>query len=588
MAPQDIERRLTTILVADVVGYSRLMEADESGTLAQIKANRREVIEPKTAQHNGRVVKLMGDGTLMEFASVTDAVLFAMEVQRAMIARNEQVPEERRIIYRVGITLGDVIVEGDDIYGEGVNLATRLEGLADSGGVVVSASVHDQIVGKLDVAFDDMGECKLKNLTQPVHAYRAVIASPGKGAEQEGAVEAVIGRPAIAVLPFDNMSGEPEQEYFSDGLSEDIITALAAWRTFPVIARNSTFAYKGQSIDIRQVAKDLGVRYVLEGSVRKAGNRVRVTAQLIEGKSGKHVWAKRYDRDLEDIFAVQDEITASIAAEIEPEMSKAEISAVAHKRPDNLGSWELYLQGLSNMPSYGKHREETKQLFRQSIDADRSFAGAYAALALCHAADIYALRTDDVEASIGQMFDLAKRASLIDPQNFRGHQALCRAHFWKGDHANAVKAGRRAVELNPSAPESYEVLAVALTHLGRPEEAERCAKTCLKLSPVDPRIHDYYFQLMQASLAQGRFEEAWRHMQPCLEARPHDVVLLGFRTILLGHLGRRDEAAACLADYLARRKIKTADDYRKLFIPNSAIVEINLEGLRKAGWKDGG
>ena len=265
-------------------------------------------------------------------------------------------------------------------------------------------------------------------------------------------------------------------------------------------------------------------------------------------------------------------------------MPMADISSVIQKRPENLSAWELYLRGQATMASYRDARPETKDLFEKSIASDPTFAAAYAALAHCHSQDIFDQRTDDVDASIAIMFDLANKAHQIDPQNFRVHQVLCRAHFWKGDFNRAVEAGRKAVELNPSSPESYERLASALTHSGNPEEAETCARMCLKLSPVDPELRDYYFQLMQATLGQRHFEEAFEHLTRCLNARPHDIALLGFKAVLLGHLGRRAEAETCLAEYLSKRKLKSVDDYRTIFVPNSTLFEINLEGLRKAGW----
>ena len=460
MAATRAQRRLAAILSADVVGYSRLMGGDEAGTLAVLKAHRQELIDPKVEEYFGRVVKLMGDGMLAEFPSVVDAVQCAVDIQRQMVARNVDTPADSCVEFRVGINLGDVIIDGDDIYGDGVNVAARLQEAAEPGGVYVSGDVFRQVEGKVAIEFQDLGERELKNIENPVRAYRVVEGAAGSapGAKSIGASTS---RPGVAVLPFDNISGDPEQEYFSDGLTEDIITSLAAWRSFPVVARNSTFAYKNQSPDVRQVAKDLGVRYVLEGSVRKSGNRVRITAQLIDGLTSNHMWADRYDRDLEDVFAVQDELTGNIVAAVQPEMSNAEMLAVTQKRPDNLNSWELYLHGMVNMKSYGRHRDETKRLFQQSIEADPTFADAYAALALCHSADIYAMRAASIGQSIATMSEVAAQAIAIDPRNFRVHQVLCMAHFWEGEYEKAVLSGRKAVELNPSSADAFEALAAA-------------------------------------------------------------------------------------------------------------------------------
>ncbi len=317
MAEERVQRRLAAILTADLVGYSRFMEADEEGTLARLKSLREELFDPKIAEHHGRIVKTTGDGVLVEFASAVDAVRCAVEVQRHLTERNNATPENQRLELRVGINVGDIIIEGEDIYGDGVNVAARLEGLAEPGMVYISGSVFDQVAGKLDAAFDDLGEQKVKNITKPVRVYR----TRGQAGEETAygdvsAVASLPDKPSIAVLPFNNLSGDPDQEYFADGMTEDIITGLTRFRSLFVIARNSTFAYKGKSPDVREVARDLGVRYILEGSVRRGGERIRITGQLIDAATGNHLWAEHYDRELEDIFAVQDEVTEAIVAAI--------------------------------------------------------------------------------------------------------------------------------------------------------------------------------------------------------------------------------------------------------------------------------
>ncbi len=339
MKPENEERRLTTILATDVVGYSRLMGADESDTLSALKAHRKELIEPMSRQYGGRTVKLMGDGALMEFASVVDAVLFAVEVQCALREHNADVPAERQIVYRIGINIGDIIVEGDDIYGDGVNIAARLEGLSEPGGICVSRNVFDQVKNKIDVGFEDLGDQQVKNIKEPVLIYK-VTTGPcerlkGDLAIVAGATACSTEKPAIAVLPFDNMSGDEEQEYFADGITEDLITELARFQNLVVIARNSTFTYKGKAIRVKDVARDLGVHYVVEGSVRKAGNRVRVTAQLIESKTEKHVWAERYDRELTDIFEIQDEVTKAIIGALPSRLEAADIERIKRKPPQD-------------------------------------------------------------------------------------------------------------------------------------------------------------------------------------------------------------------------------------------------------------
>ena len=340
MAEERVQRRLAAILVADVVGYSRLIEADEEGTRTRIRSLHAEVIDPRIEADGGRIVKTSGDGILVEFGSVVDAVRNALAIQEAMSGRDSNLPEDSRIRFRVGINVGDVIVEGDDIHGEGVNVAARLEGLCEPGEVYVSTAVHDQVEGKLAVTFENLGEQTLKNISKPTRVYRVSI-SPEEAtvrSEEATGVPSLPDKPSIAVLPFENMSGDPEQEYFADGIAEDIITALSRFNWFFVIARNSSFSYKGTSPDIRQVASELGVQYVLEGSVRKAGNRVRITAQLIDATTGRHVWAERYDRELDDIFAVQDEITGAITGAVAPSFVAAEAKRAARKAPGQRGS----------------------------------------------------------------------------------------------------------------------------------------------------------------------------------------------------------------------------------------------------------
>ncbi len=347
-----VQRRLAAILAADVAGYSRLMGADEEGTLACLKAIRRELSDPKVKEHRGRIVKTTGDGLLIEFASVVDAVRCAVEVQRAMAERNTDVPPDRRIELRMGINLGDIIKDGRDIYGDGVNVAARLEGLAEPGGICVSRVVRDQVRDRLAFAFEDMGEQQVKNIARPVRVHRIKLfeeeGSPAVRPSHQATATplAVPDKPSVAVLPFTNMSGDPEQEYLADGIAEDVITALSRYPSLFVIARNSCFTYKGRAVDVKQVGRDLGVRYVLEGSVRKAGNRIRVTAQLVEAQTGNHVWAERYDRDLVDIFAVQDEITEAATIAVAPAVADAERQRAMRKAPESLDVWAAYQRGL--------------------------------------------------------------------------------------------------------------------------------------------------------------------------------------------------------------------------------------------------
>jgi adenylate cyclase len=388
LAEERVERRLAAILCADVVGYSRLMGADEEKTLAVLKGHRRELIDPLIDQHRGRIFKTTGDGMLIEFASVVDAVRCAVVMQQGMEDRSANLPESERIRFRIGINLGDIMVDEGDMFGDGVNVAARIEALAAPGEICVSASVREQVGEKLPIGFADLGEHGVKNIARPVRVYRVERgAEPHTGAADDPTKVPLSAsdRPSLAVMPFTNMSGDPEQEYFVDGIVEDIITGLSRIKWLHVIARNSTFVYKGRAVDVKQVGRDLGVRYVLEGSLRKVGNRVRLTAQLIEAASGRHVWAERYDRALDDIFAVQDEITLSVVGYIEPSLRQAEIELAKRKRPDSLDAYDLYLRALPYaMVFMPGDADKALPLLRQSIELEPGFAAAHAAAAWCH------------------------------------------------------------------------------------------------------------------------------------------------------------------------------------------------------------
>src|SRR5438874_2347635 len=375
-----MERRLTAILAADVVGYSRLMGIDEAGTLAALKAVQTELIDGKIAQHQGRIVKLTGDGILAEFPSVVNALACASEVQRGVRERNTDVPQNRRIEFRVGVNVGDVIVEGDDIYGDGVNVASRLESVADPGGITVSQAVRDHVGNRLDLAFEDRGEEKLKNIEKPVHVYSVILEDANDG----NMTSMKQDRPSIAVLPFNNMSGDPEQEYFSDGITEDIITDLSKVSGLLVIARNTAFTYKGKAVKIQQVAQELGVPFILEGSVRKAGARVRVTAQLINCKKGSHVWAERFDRDLTDIFAIQDEITHAIVEQLRVKLLPQEKKSIQQTPTDNVEAYTFYLKGRQFIERRSKaYYHLAREMFAKAVELDPFYARAYAGIADC-------------------------------------------------------------------------------------------------------------------------------------------------------------------------------------------------------------
>ena len=591
MAREGIERRLTTIMSADVVGYSRLMAADEAGTFAQLKTHRREVIEPKATEHHGRVVKLTGDGTLMEFGSVVDAVNFAVEVQQAMVERNASVPEALQIRYRVGINLGEIIVDGEDIYGDGVNIAARLEGLAEPGGICISGKVYEEVRNKLTTAFEDMGEQEVKNIPEPVRVYRWTDADadsmPGM-AGVEGALP-LPDKPSIAVLPFTNMSGDPEQEFFADGMAEDIITCLSHHRWFFVIARNSSFTYKGHATDVKQVAKELGVRYVLEGSVRKAGNRVRVTAQLIDATTGNHIWAEHYDRELDDIFALQDEITETIVASVEPELGAVERERARRKPPENLDAWGSYQRGLWHLFDDVKRDAltEAKRLFQRACELDPGFAVAHAELAYTHVAEIIRGLTDDPEASLDEAADAAERAVALDARDPAARCALGRVLIFRHAYERAIAEMEAAIGLNASFSRGYYGLGMALMYGGRPEESIPQFEKGIRLSPRSPVLWAYWMMLGLAYINLEKYEEAAASFEKAIEQPNAAFMAFAYAAAALGHLGRTDEARAVLAEAETRKPGFSIDTVRSTagqLGPHSGVDRI-VDGLRKAGMR---
>ena len=450
MPEERVERKLVAILAADVAGYSRLIGLDEEGTLARLKTLRREVIDPEIASHRGRIVKTTGDGLLIEFASVVDAVRCAVAVQRACVEGESALPQDRRMEFRIGINLGDIVVEGEDILGDGVNIAARLEGIADPGGICISGVVHDQVRSKVEVEFGDLGRQNLKNIAQPVQAYRVLLEKAATATPLP-----LPDKPSIAVLPFQNMSGDPDQEYFADGMVEDIITALSRIRWLFVIARNSSFTYKGQAVDVKQVGRALGVRYVLEGSVRRGGNRVRVTAQLIDALSGAHVWAERYDRDLSDIFAVQDEITASVAGVIEPALAEAEQQRALRKPTESLDAWEAYQRGMWHFNKYGAEENRTAQgFFRQAMAIDPNFSPAHYGYALALQWDVWHYSTRSLLEVQGPARAEASRAVALDDKDAMGHAVLAHMLLWGSEWEPAIAEARTALALTRTAPSS--------------------------------------------------------------------------------------------------------------------------------------
>jgi len=589
MAEERVERRLTAILAADVAGYSRLMAADEEGTLAALKTLRREVADPKIKEHRGRIVNTTGDGLLSEFASVVDAVRCAVEVQSEIAARNADVQAERRIDFRIGINLGDIMIDENDIFGDGVNVAARLEALADPGGICVSRVVRDQVRDKLAVPFEDMGEQQVKNIARPVRAYRVVLtAMAGRASTpSEATPPPLLDRPSIAVLPFHNLGGDPEQEYFVDGITEDIITALSKWRWFLVIARNSTFAYKGKSVDLKEVGRELGVRYVLEGSMRRAGERMRISGQLINIATGTHLWAERYDRDLTDIFAVQDDITSRVAAAIEPALSRAEIQRVIAKRPEHMGAWDYCQRGFwhvhkgartDGIAAYG--------LFRQALALDPNLADAHVGLARALIVQWDYGSVEDFAPFVRQARDSALQALAFDSENPQTQYVLAQTSLWAGDARAAIAHASRAIELNENFALGHFYLGIALSLDGRHEEALEAIETGWRLSPRDPRASTWLANKARVFYHLRRYEEAVETALSARHIRPHAY---GFLVLVASYaqLGRNEEARSALADMraLPGASEKTTRWYLDRYSDPVAREHMS-DGLRKAGLLD--
>src|SRR5882724_8231585 len=516
-----MERRLSAILAADVVGYSRLMGDNEAATLAALKKLRSDVIDRKIAEHQGRIVKLTGDGMLIEFPSVVNAVACAADVQRGMRARNSGVPQERRIEFRMGVNVGDVIVEGGDIFGDGVNVAARPESIAPVGGITVSQSVRDHVGKQLDLSFEDFGERRLKNIEHPIRVYSISLDAPSSGQTSDTASASPEEKPSIAVLPFINMSGDPEQEYFSDGITEDIITDLSKVSALFVVARNTAFTYKGKSVKVQEVAKELGVDFVLEGSVRKAGSRVRVTGQLIDGKKGGHMWADRYDRDLTDIFAIQDEITHAIVEQLKVKLLPQEKKSIGQTPTDNVEAYTYYLRGRDFFNRLSKrYFELARRMFAKAVELDPLYARAYAGIADCDSFQFLwyredipiesiletsakALALDDKLAephashglalSLMQQYEEAtaefEKAIALDSNSYGAHYLYARASFSQGELERAAALFERAAEIKPDDYQSVCLLIQVYRSLGRDRDSKDAARKGVKLAERELTLH---------------------------------------------------------------------------------------------------
>ena len=586
-------RKLAAILAADVVGFSRLAGADEDRTLARLRALRSDLIDPTIAVHHGRIVKRTGDGALVEFRSVVDAVRCAVEIQNAMVERNAGVPSDRRIEFRIGIHLGDVVEEADgDLMGDGVNIAARLEGIAQPGAICLSEDAYRQVRARLDLEVNDLGAIQLKNIVEPVRVYSLQVGLPAQakpGASTaptppEKPAERLVlpDRPSIAVLPFQNMSGDSEQEYFADGMVEDIITGLSRIKWLFVIARNSSFVYKGKAIDIRQVGRELGVRYVLEGGVRKAGNRLRITAQLIEAETGAHLWADKFDGALEDVFDLQDQITDRVVGIVEPSLQRSEIERSRQKHPDSLGAYDLYLRALPFMTFVQLGDARTAAVFlTDALKIDPNYIAARARLAHCH--EIFFGRDGFGEADKTAAL---RHAHVVTASDTDDATALAVAALvitlLTRERGAALSAIERALALNPSCATALYFGSTMYGFAARPVEATAAANRALRLSPFDPVIFHAHLALGLAAIVEARYDEAASHCAKAVQANPRFGNLLFFHAASLALAGRQDEAAQ-----VARRHMEMVPSARIAMLSEfgfaSALTDKLIEGVRLLG-----
>jgi adenylate cyclase len=581
MAEARVERRLAAILAADVAGYSRLMGNDEERTLTALKTCRRELIDPKLAEHRGRIVKTTGDGALIEFASAVDAIRCAMEIQRGMAERNAVIPEDRRIEFRIGINVGDVIIDEGDIYGDGVNIAARLESLASPGAICLSENAYTQIKGKLPLDVSDMRPQQLKNIAQPVRVFSVQI--------QNAPMHQTLSlpdRPSIAVLPFQNMSGDPEQEYFADGMVEDIITGLSRIKWLFVIARNSSFTYKGRAIDVKQVGRELGVRYVLEGSVRKAGNRVRITGQLIEASTSAHLWADRFDGALEDVFELQDRVTSSVVAAIAPKVEQAEIERSKRKPTNNLDAYDYYLRGVEGIHS--QTRESTSdalRLFHKAFELDPGFASAYAMAAFCYSQRKAFGWVTNRSQDIAEAAPLARRALELtrDDALAISRVGLVLAYVVEDFDAGALFIERARV-LNPNLSAVWHASGWLKVWTGEPETAIEHLERFVRISPLDPLLQSVRSAIAFAHVFAGRFTEAVPFAEKALADSPNSHQALRATALSCALAGRTEQAQKAIGRLL---QVDPTFRVSKLLhltpLQRPQDIARYQEGMRKAG-----
>ncbi len=578
-----MERRLAAILCADMVGYSRMMSGDEAGTLTALKSIRRDIIDPTISAHRGRIVKQTGDGLLAEFPSAVAAVEAARGIQTEIAHRNSVPSSERPMQFRIGINLGDIIIEEDDIFGDGVNIAARLESRADPGAILVSAAVHDQVARRLKLAFEAVGELDLKNITGPVRAYR--IAGPAEGSGHV-AGPALPEKPSIAVLPFTNMGGDAAQEYFSDGITEDVITELSRFRGLFVIARNSSFVYKGRSVNVRDVGQELGVQYVLEGSVRPSGQHIRVNAQLIDAETGHHVWAERYDRRSDDIFAVQDELTETIAATLEARVGAAAQERVRRKPPGSLKAYDYVLRGESIISRTSEDNRRAREMFLKATELDPDCARAWAGIAMSELIDWLSRWGDDPAKALDQAYTAARKAVALDDLDGHSHRILGNILLQQGEFDRSGEHLEWALSRNPNDANSYCSLGALFNCVRELQKALTAIATGIRLNPHHPSWYLWY--RAAAQIMEGSYEEAVASLRTALTRFPDFVTPHRHLAVAYMRLGRESDARMEVAEILkldpGYNLANLAERLRFKYLEDS---ERYLDDLRRAGMPDG-
>src|SRR5216683_3096497 len=577
-----MERRLAAIFAADVAGYSRLVGADEEGTLARLSSHRRELIEPKIAEHQGRLVKIMGDGVLAEFASPVKAVRCAIDVQHGMAERNADIPEGARIEFRIGINLGDVVVEDGDIFGDGVNVAARLENIAEPGAVFISRAVRDFVTDAAELVLEDLGEQPLKNIAKPVQVFR--IAAPAQAvAAAQAPAPAVPHKPSIAVLPFTNMSGDAEQEYFTDGMTEDLITDLSKISALFVIARNSSFAYKGRSVKVQEIGRDLGVRFVLQGGIRKVGNRVRITAQLIDAGSGGHLWAERFDRDLTDIFSTQDEVVEKIVGALAVTLTQGEEQRLRRRGTGNVEAYESWLRARELLaPGTRESFVQARAMYRRAIEIDPNFAAPHAGFALAAISDYASDWALDPAQALDEAERWARRAVELNDQEPLSHMALGSVLLWRRDLVGALTEFRRMVALDPNFASGYTAMGLGLMYAGQPAEALESIAVAMRLDPHYPSIVLHF--LAQAEFSLGKYDMAAQHLRERIARTPGTDSSRMMLAACYGHLGRLEDARMAWAELLkVNPGFSLVQREHVLPYKNAADFRRIADGLAKAG-----